>query len=480
MKTKITKAVNNHPNKIGIKEGIGYMFGDMGNLFVLSFVTMFLKVFYTDVLLIDPQKLVALFLIVRLWDAVNDPMWGIIVDSRRPGRSGKFRPYLRALCVPLAASAVLCFVNIRSLGVTSDGIILVYAYISYTIFGMLYTGMNIPYGSLASVITDDPRGRTLLSTFRSVGGGVGGAPITIILPMLLYVNVEINGETAQAFSASRALLAGLAVAAVTVLAYMSCFAMTRERIKSPENPPKTDLRLTYGSLAKSLPFISLTLASLFMSGMIEYQSMFQYLYKGYFMQPKMVSMQTISHYLPMAIMILFTGRLTERFGKKELCGFGLGISVLASVLMLVLRPSPEQLPLFLVLSLANGFGLSFLSIVVWAMVMDVIDFQEFMNGRRNEGSIYATYTFARKLGQTLASSGGMALLAWTGYNGKELFQAAGVGDKIFTMCTAVPIVGYGIMFLLIAFVYPLSKKKLEPMRETLKKRREEAQELCDI
>lgn len=475
-----TKLVNSHPNKIGIKEGIGYMFGDMGNLFVLSFVTTFLKVFYTDVLLIDPQRLVALFLVVRLWDAVNDPMWGIIVDSRKPGKGGKFRPYLKAVCIPLAASAALCFVNIRALGITGDRLILLYAYISYTLFGMLYTGMNIPYGSLASVITDDPKGRTMLSTFRSIGGGIGGAPITILLPMILYVNVEVKGETLQAFSGTRVLIAGIAVAAVTILSYMSCYAMTKERVKSPENPPKIELKVTYGSLAKSLPFISLTVASLFMSGMIEYQSMFQYLYKGYFMQPKLVSLQTVSHYLPMIVMIFFAGRLTERFGKKELCGLGLGITVVASIAMLIVHPSPDQLPLFLVFSFANGLGLSVLSIVIWAMVMDVIDYQEYMNGRRDEGSIYATYTFARKLGQTFASSGGMALLAWTGYNGEELIQATGVGDRIFTMCTVVPIFGYGVMFVLIAFVYPLTKGKLETMRDELAQRRKTAETECLI
>jgi len=469
-KTVKQKAVKANPDKIGLKDGAGYMFGDLGNMLVLAFVTTFIKVFYTDVLLISASKLVTLFLIVRLWNALIDPLWGLIIDSRKPGPDGKFRRYLKLIAIPLSAAAVMCFVNIRQLGVTGDGIILVYAYVSYTVFGTLYAGMNIPYGSLASVITDDPDGRTLLSTFRSVGSGIGGAPITIILPMILYVNVEIDGQKMQAFSGSRAILCGVAVAAMAVLAYFSCYRMTKERVKSPAVPPKTDIRVTYGSLAKSMPFITLTVASVFMSGMVEFQSLYQYLFKGYFMQPKLVSLHTISNYLPMAMMILFTGKLTARFGKKELCSFGLGITVLTSLLIMIIRPEENQLWLYLLLSFVNGFGLSFLSIVIWAMVTDVIDYQEYLNGRNDESSIYAVYSFARKIGQTIACSGGMALLAWAGYDGANLIQKAGVGDRILTMCTVVPFIGYTAMFILI-LAYPLKKRKLEELHLALRERR---------
>ncbi|MBQ4603324.1 MAG: MFS transporter, partial [Clostridia bacterium] len=163
-----------HPNKIGIKEGIGYMLGDAGNLFVLTYVSSFLKVFYTDVLKIAESKVATLFLVTRLWDAINDPMWGAIVAKKKPNKDGKFRPYLKWLAIPLGISAMLCFIDFRAFS-SSDAMILLFAYITYIAFGMLYTGMNIPFGSLASVITDDPDGRTLLSTFRSIGGGIGGA-----------------------------------------------------------------------------------------------------------------------------------------------------------------------------------------------------------------------------------------------------------------------------------------------------------------
>ena len=164
MKDKTKKAAapqDAHPNKIGIKEGMGYMLGDAGNLFVLTYVSSLLKVFYTDGLRIGTGKVATLFLTTRLWDAINDPMWGSIVAKKRPNKDGKYRSYLKWLAIPLALSQLLCFFDISRF-TNTDWLILLFAYVTYIAFGMLYTGMNVPFGSLASVITDDPEGRTLL------------------------------------------------------------------------------------------------------------------------------------------------------------------------------------------------------------------------------------------------------------------------------------------------------------------------------
>lgn len=193
MEKKESKAVETtapHPNKIGIKEGIGYMLGDAGNLFVLTYVSSFLKVFYTDVLKIATDKVATLFLVSRLWDAVNDPMWGTIVAKRRPNKDGKYRSYLKWLAIPLALSQLVCFIDVRAI-TNKQWALLLFAYVTYIAFGMLYTGMNVPFGSLASVITDDPDGRTLLSTFRSIGGGIGGAAPLLLAPFIIYTKVKI-------------------------------------------------------------------------------------------------------------------------------------------------------------------------------------------------------------------------------------------------------------------------------------------------
>ncbi|MBQ6931496.1 MAG: MFS transporter, partial [Clostridia bacterium] len=112
-----------HPNKIGMKDALGYGLGDAANLFVLTYVSSYLKVFYTDVLKVAESKITTLLLISRLWDAINDPMWGAFVAKRRPGKDGKFRPYLKWCAIPLGITSILCFVNFRDF-TTSEAVVL--------------------------------------------------------------------------------------------------------------------------------------------------------------------------------------------------------------------------------------------------------------------------------------------------------------------------------------------------------------------
>ena len=471
-----------NPNRIGIPESSMYMLGEIGNMFVLTFVTSFLKYYYTDILGISAAALSVLFFVVRLFDAINDPVWGLIVDRHKPNDKGKFRPYLKWVCIPLSVSMVLCFLPITKMGVPKGGgIALVFAYVTYTAFGMMYTGMNIPFGSLASVVTDDSEGRTLLSTFRSIGGGIGGAPITIILPMLLFTKATATSEKQLKWDAT--FLAAAIMGALAIAAYMACYKGVRERIPSPENAPKSDFKTTYGSMFKSRAFLSMMFASIFISGMLEYESMFTYMYKSYFVSSGAIyiSLQTIARYLPLAVMIFFVGKLSKKFGKKEISTVGCAISSIASISLFIYHPSPDKPYMFLLFSFFVGVGLSTSSLIIWAMVMDVIDYQEYKTHRRNESAIYAIITFARKLGQTFAASGTMMLLDWAGYNSTASIQAAGVGDKILTAATLVPAIAYSVTFLIFAFWYPLNKKKLEKLHEDLKEvRKEEFEEIEEI
>lgn len=479
MKKKAPSNLPVHPNAIGVKEGFGYMFGDIGNLLVLTFVSTYLKVFYTDSLMVgfNPERVFndisVLFLVIRLWDAVNDPLWGLIVDARRPTAQGKFRPYIRVVAVPLGLSCILCFLNINKF-IDSYVALLVFAYITYTLFGMLYTGMNIPYGSLASVITDDPKGRTLLSTFRSIGGGVGGAPVTLIGQLIIYDKVvNADGSTVSVFSGPKAFMLAAVFSVVSMISYMFCYKTTKERVVSPDEKKKVNVKLTYGSLFKSLPFITVTVSGILISGLLQYGSFSQYLFKNYFGNSNLSIINTLCTYAPMAALILFVPKLVEKFGKKELCVFGLGLASLAAIFNAVFLPSST---LYFVMQALIGLGYSFMSITNWAIVMDVIDYQEHKTGLKNESAIYAVYTFSRKLGQTIADSGGMQLLKRTGYSDavKDTVTTAkgSVGHKIYKMCTIVPAIVY-TMILILTIIYPLSKKRLVPIQEELMAKRGE-------
>ena len=269
---KEKKAVSDtpqHPNKIGIKEGMGYMLGDAGNLFVLTYVSYCLKLFHTDVLGFSGTKSARLFLFTRLWDAINDPLWGMVVSKRKPSKDGKFRPYLKWVSVPLGISALLCFVDFTKF-TQNEILITILAYVTYIAFGMLYTGMNIPFGSLASVITDDPDGRTLLSTFRSIGGGIGGAAPLLVAPLVIYVKTtNAAGDVVKVADGTRMLLFGVVMAVLSVTFYMACYKTTKERVPSEENP-NIDLKTTYLGLLKSRPFVSVALAGILISGQLHF------------------------------------------------------------------------------------------------------------------------------------------------------------------------------------------------------------------
>ncbi|MCH5191267.1 MAG: MFS transporter [Oscillospiraceae bacterium] len=469
--------IKKHPNAISISEGFGYLFGDMGNLFVLTFVSTYLKVFYTDNLLPGhgvsatqiSTDLTVLFLVTRLWDAINDPLWGIFVDTRKPTKNGKFRPYLKSVSIPLGLSAVLCFLNIQDY-VSSYTALLIFAYISYCLFGMMYTAMNIPYGALASAITDDPKGRTLLSTFRSIGSGVGGAAVTLVAQKLIYDDgTQLNPQ--------KTFIAVCVLSGLSVCAYMTCYKTTRERVVYAPEKKKVDLKLTYGTLLKSKPFLTVTVSGLLISGLLQYNTFNQYLTKNYFANADLSIFITLSTYLPTVLLILFVPKLAARFGKKELSVMGLGLATISSIILSIMGPNEHlrthPAPYFII-NFAVGAGYSFLAILTWALVTDVIDYQENVTGNKNESAIYAVYTFARKLGQTIADVGGLQLLyRYAGYDPERKSAVGyipGVGDRIYKMVTRGMAVAYTITFIMF-IIYPLNKKNLAKLHEELDAKR---------
>ena len=492
-KSKAVDTANQHPNKIGIKEGMGYMLGDAGNLFVLTYVSSYLKLFHTDVLGFSGSKSGNLFLFTRLWDAINDPLWGMIVSKRKPSKDGKFRPYLKWVSVPLGLSALLCFVDFSKF-TSSQILITLLAYVTYIAFGMLYTGMNIPFGSLASVITDDPDGRTLLSTFRSIGGGIGGAAPLLAAPLIIYVKtVNEAGEEVKVANGTRMLIFGAIMAVLSIIFYMACYHTTKERVPSEENP-NIDLKKTYLGLLKSRPFVSVALAGILISGQLQFASLNQYLFKNYFENPNLSIIGTIANYAPMVVMILLTPKLVRRFGKKELAGTGSFFAAAAAVAMFFITPHLDRHGSarieFFALLFVIGFGYSFVSITNWAVVADVIDYQEYKTGLRNESAIYAVYTFCRKLGQTLADVGGLYLLEkFAGYDGATMSNLAyidqparsgmvsTVSDGILFICTLIPAIVYTLVWVLMQFGYPLTKERLEPVYAYVRAARGEAEAL---
>lgn len=205
----------------GIKavDKIGYALGDMGGILTFSLVSSFLTMFYTDILHFTSASITILMLVARIWDAINDPMWGAFIDSRKSTRFGRFRPYILGASVPLALGAFMMFLKIPGLSNTQY---LIFAYITYIFYGMMYTGVNIPYGSLASVVTSDEIERSSLSMWRSVGAGIGGLPAQILLPLFVYSTVvNADGTTAKVLDSNKLSIAVGCLSLLTVIVFFS-------------------------------------------------------------------------------------------------------------------------------------------------------------------------------------------------------------------------------------------------------------------
>lgn len=469
-------ANNQQTHGIRAVDKIGYALGDLGGILTFSLVSSFLTMFYTDILGISTASITVLMLVARIWDAVNDPMWGAFIDSRKPTRYGRFRPYIFGASIPLAIGAFLMFFKIPGLSTTQY---LIFAYVTYIFYGMMYTGVNIPYGSLASVITDDGIERSSLSMWRSVGAGIGGLPAQIIMPLLVYSTVvTADGTTAKVLDGNKLSLAVGCLSILTVICFVIHFKLTKERvtISQRQQESRYNLLRSMKMLLKNKPFLALCGVSMLLICFQMYtQTVYNYLFKNYYEQPGLYSIVTICTYLPMALFLPVMGKLVRRFGKKEICTVGIAFAAAVNVLMyLVGFTSLAQSPyVFLVLVFFSGAGQTFLVLEVWAMVMDVIDYHELLSGRREESTSYSFYSFMRKLGQTAAGAGVPALLGAIGYDGTKAVQAPEVIEKLYGTATLVPAIILLCMLLLLAFGYRLSKHALEKLQSDLQRAREE-------
>jgi len=460
---------------IRFKDKVGYALGDAGGLLTFSLIGAFQNKFYTDSLGIDPKSIILLILIARIWDAINDPLWGAFVQSRKPRKGGQFRPWIIGFSIPLAVSASLMFLKIPGL---TGGQYLVYAYVTYIMYGMMYTAVNIPYGSLASVVTDDELERSSLSMWRSIGAGVGGLPGTIILPMIVFTvtGKYANGQDIKALDDKKLFICVLILSVISIGVYFLHYKMTKERIAPliKQKDEHYNAVATVKELFKNRAFVTLSLASmLLIAFQFYYQSTYTYLFTDYYGKPGLYAFVTICTYGPMAIFIPVMNKLIRKFGKKELCAVGMAFAAVANIGLFALRWTPlaHNPFVFLGFTFLSGLGQTFLVLEVWALVMDVIDYHEVRTGKREEGMAYAVFSFTRKLGQTLAGVGLNALLAFIKYDGEASKLGKPLGDdvltKLYDISTFVPAIMLALMAVILFCGYNLSKTKLVEVHEQL-------------
>ena len=450
----------------GIRDKFGYLFGDFGNDFFFVLASAYLMVFYTDVFGISAAMVGTLFLIARLWDAVADVTWGRFIDTRKATKNGKFKPWIFRMSFPLVISGVLMFVTIPGM---SDGFYLAYAFITYILWGTLYSTVNIPYGSMASVITADPVERTTLSTWRTMGAMLANLIISVGGPLLIFVDNKIDPN--------RMLMTAILFGILAISCYMACVKLSTERIVVPErtaSEKKGGMAKTMKGLVKNKPLISILLATLLMLvGFMLIGTVNVYLFKDYFSNAAALSIFGLVQTIATFVAIPLATPLVKKFGKKEVGTIGIFISAIAYGTLYFI-PNITLTSFFIIAGIAL-FGLGFFSVVCWAFVTDVIDYHELLTGLREDGTVYSIYSFARKVGQAIAGGVGGYAIAAVGYSTAQKVQGQETLDGIYTLATLVPSIIFLAMGVILLFFYPLTKNRLAKMTTDLAEKRKQNQ-----
>lgn len=471
--------------KLSLKNYVGYGIADLGNNIAFAAVGAYLVAFYTDVLgaKFDAETsavwltaITVIMVIARVWDAVNDPIMGWLAQRARPTKWGKFRQYLILGGVPLAFVSVLMFAPIPDMSLAEC---IVFALFTYIAYGMIYTVVLVPYGSLATVMTRDEGERSRLSIARSIGGGIGGIPAGILFPILVFsTTINAAGEKVSYLDGKKLVACMGVIGAIMLICYITAFFTTKENYSYPHTSQKMCLRSTVITLFKNRPFIIMSLAGMLLIASSMYiNSIDLYLFNVCYGKEGMLTWVTVATYAPMVAMIPFTGKIIKKIGKKEMCVYGLILSTAATLVMTVWRiPNPW---IFIAFCFLQGAGVGFFTLEIWALAMDVIDYQEMLTGRREEATGYAAFTFMRKIGQALAAIVPVLLaavnyVAAKGYAG----QSQETEDGIYLLATVVPLIMFGLMLVLM-LLYPLNKKKDAEMREKLAEQRARYEDASD-
>lgn len=453
----------------GMRDKVGYMFGDFGNDFTFIFASSFLMVFYTKVLGISGGMVGTLFLVARFADAFTDVTMGRIVDAAKPGRDGKFRCWIRRMCGPVALASFLMYQT--AVASAPMGWKIFYMYVTYLLWGSIfYTSINIPYGSMASAITADPNERTALSTFRSIGAALAGLVIGVVTPLFIYTRDEAGNQIVRGGITFTVVAAVFSVGAM--ICYLICYRLVTERVPVEEGAKRHTLSETFGAIAKSRALLGIIGAAIFLLlGQLLINTMNNYLYPDYFGNAAGISLFTVLSTVEMlAVVAPLSVPLSKKYGKKESAVAGMLLSGVVFTVMFLLHL--KNMWVFLVLSMIGYLGLGFFNTVIWANITDVIDEQEVVTGEREDGTVYAVYSFARKVGQAFAGGIGGWALEFIGYESAEAVQTKSVLEGIYGAATIAPAAGFFLVALILWFVYPLDKQQVEKNVAILRAKRD--------
>lgn len=351
----------------GMRDKVGYLFGDFGNDFTFILSSSFLMKFYTDVMGVDGVVVGIIMMIARFVDAFTDVTMGRICDRSKMTPVGKFKPWIRRMCGPVAIASFLIYQS--SLSEMPMVFKIGYLFVTYILWGSIfYTSINIPYGSMASAISAEPGDRQSLSTFRTMGGTLAGMMIGAGVPMVAYENVDGNAV----LSGNRFTMIAGVCSVLAVICYLICYYLTTERVRPEVNPvqEKNSVVVMLKNAAKNRALISIIAASVVMLlSQLTMQSMANYVYPNFYGNTAAQSASTLIMMVAMILAAALAKPLANKIGKAEMSVIANALAAVVCIALYFVRP--ENVWVYVAMMGLCWLGLGMFSMVCCSQQLDI-------------------------------------------------------------------------------------------------------------
>ena len=459
-----------------LREKIGYGFGDMSSSMFWKIFSAYLPFFYSNIFGLSLTTAGVLMLVTRIWDAISDPMMGIIAD-RTNTRWGKYRPYLLWMSIPFAAAGILLFTTPEF----SEEGKTIWAFFTYILMMTLYTAINVPYGSMLGVMTDNSDEKTVFSSYRMFFA-YGGSFIVLAgwEPLCQYFHrmQGLSGNVANDPASWQ--YAMMVVAVICCFLFILTFAMTRERIKTT---PKVSVGQDLLSLLKNAPWWILLGGVLFFNffGAIRYTTV------PYFFS-SLISPDATLHLFSWEFAfyagiffsvgevanmagVAATTPITRAIGKKPTFLYSLILLAVLTAGFYFIPITSGGFWMMMVLQILISILTGIISPLIWSMYADISDYAEQKFKTASTGLIFSSSSMAQKFGGAIGAAGVVALLSVVGYNTSEnAVQTPEAIEGLKMLMSWVP-AGVALLSAFFIAIYPLNTKRMNEINSQLKVQR---------
>ncbi len=455
--------------KFGMIDKLAYAAGDFGCNMSFALAS-YLALFYTQYIGLSASLFALLLIILKVWDAINDPLIGGLMDaSTKNYKRGKFKTFIYFGSFGLIISAALCYIPIPNAALWLKVVVCMLGYMTWDMF---YTIVNVPYGSMVSVITAEAGERAQLSAWRNVGAIVAGMGIALILPTIIF---DKNNNLMGAKMFPIALVMGV----IAFFAFQFMLRGTTIRVhatpSSEEQQEKPKAKFNYvesvRNFLKNRGAMGVTLGIVaYFLGSYGAQTAVTVMFQSYFHKASVSGVVMLIGYLPMFFLMPFIAKIVRKWGKKEAAQVSMLIPIVSGILMLILPITGDAkgMIIYLALLMLNGLGTAVFMITGYAMVADAIDYNEWKTGKREEGTVYALHSFFRKIAQGVGPSIGLLLMGALGYVGTlGADQTAQTALNMRYLVAGMSLFTAVAAWASIRFIYNLDKPTLDKMEAEL-------------